>query len=161
MLSGFSPALAWFLAGMVMVFLEFMLPGVIIVFFGAGALLTALLAWLGLLPSLTAQAAFFCIVSPLLLFTLRRFLGRFFKGDVADSNTFFDPGEYTGRTARVVRRIEPGSPDGRIRLDGTDWKALADRVIEEGELVRVLEKRNITFTVEKAGTDRKDDGTCT
>ena len=152
-----QPELIWFLLGIALILLEFILPGVIIVFFGIGAVLTALLSWLGLLPSITAQLVFFCVCSPVLLFTLRRYLGNFFRGDVTDRNRFSGGGEYIGRTARAASLIEPGSPDGRIRFEGTDWKAVSAELIEEGEVVEIVAKSNITFTVRKPAGGREAD----
>jgi len=39
----------WFIAGLVLILLEFVVPGVILVFFGAGAWVVALGMWLGVI----------------------------------------------------------------------------------------------------------------
>ena len=54
-----------------------------------------------------------------------------------------------GEKARVTVDISPNSPDGRIQFEGTEWKANADRYIPEGEVVEIVEKKNITFKVKR------------
>ena len=48
-------ALLWFLFGLGIMVLELVQPGFIVIFFGIGAWVTALLVWLGVLQSLNAQ----------------------------------------------------------------------------------------------------------
>ena len=44
----FNPVLIWFLIGLALVLSEFMLPGIILVFFGLGAWAVCLTTWMGL-----------------------------------------------------------------------------------------------------------------
>jgi membrane protein implicated in regulation of membrane protease activity len=142
-----KPEIVWLVAGIILVFLELAIPGVILVFFGAGAILTALLTWIGVLPTTIAQLICFCATSLILLFALRRTLSRHFRGEVRRGGRYDDTREYLGKTARVTCRIIPGSTDGRIDFEGTEWKAVADEEIGEGSSVEILEKDNITFKV--------------
>lgn len=146
-----TPQLLWFSIGVILILLEFMVPGVILVFFGIGAVLTAALTWLGILPGPTWQLIFFCVCSLGLLFGLRRYFGKFFKGDVAGEEDYSESREYAGQRARVTTTISPNSPDGRIQFEGTEWKAVSYRYIAEGEIVEIVEKTNITFTVKPVG----------
>jgi len=43
-----SPALIWFITGIIFLLLEFVVPGIILFFFGCGAILAAIFAWIGL-----------------------------------------------------------------------------------------------------------------
>jgi membrane protein implicated in regulation of membrane protease activity len=142
-----TPQLLWFSIGVILILLEFIVPGVILVFFGIGAVLTAALTWLGILPGSTLQLIFFCVCSIGLLFVLRKYFSQFFKGDVDVEENYSKSQEYTGQRARVTTAISPDSPDGRIQFEGTEWKALSHRYIPEGEIVEIVEKKNITFTV--------------
>jgi membrane protein implicated in regulation of membrane protease activity len=142
-----TPQLLWFLFGVVLIILEFTVPGVILVFFGIGAVLTAALVWLGILTNATWQVLFFVVSSLTLLFLLRKYFSLFFKGEVEDRESFQGSKEYAGQRARVTTAISPGSPGGRIRFEGTEWNAVSDRYIPEGELVEIVDKKNITFTV--------------
>ena len=75
-----TPALIWFLIGFALVLVEFALPGVIIVFLGLGAWVTALFVWLGWAESVGAQTAVFMISSVMLLFGLRHIFRGWFMG---------------------------------------------------------------------------------
>lgn len=141
--------LIWFLAGIILILLEFMVPGVLLVFFGVGALLTALLVWLGVTGGALGQLVFFSVSSLALLFGLRRFAAGFFRGDTSGESD----SEYEGKTARAVTAIEPGSIDGRVFFEGTDWKAESSVSIPRGAPVRITGKRNITLFVEPLKAD--------
>ncbi|HCL97209.1 MAG TPA: NfeD family protein, partial [Verrucomicrobiales bacterium] len=70
----------WFIAGLAMILLEFVAPGVIIIFFGIGAWVVAMGMWIGMIDSVPAQCLTFAISSLLLLFTLRRYMTTWFVG---------------------------------------------------------------------------------
>ncbi len=143
-----NPGYIWLISGLVLMFLEFVVPGVILVFFGFGAILTAAGWWLGLLPSMAAQLGCFCITSLVCLFTLRKYFSRFLKGKVSDSGEFDNSAEFVGKTARVTSEIIPNDDSGRVDFDGSEWKAMADCKIEVGQTVQIIDTDNITFKVE-------------
>jgi membrane protein implicated in regulation of membrane protease activity len=89
-----SPPVVWFLIGFALLIAEFALPGIIIVFFGMGAWITALTTWLGLTTSLPSQNIVFCISSVLLLFVLRNRLKNIFVGNATNDKI---EDEYTGK----------------------------------------------------------------
>lgn len=142
----FLPELIWFVIGIFLLVLEFILPGVIICFFGAGAILTAILTWIGLLPNLASQLIFFLVSSLLLLIFLRRYFSKWLKGKSIGGEEDIE-NEFVGKKVKVTKKIEPNNDFGRIEYEGTDWKASADEVIEAGEVVEIIEKQNITFKV--------------
>ena len=76
----FNPPLIWFLIGLGLVLVEFMIPGAIIVFFGVGAWIAALTTWIGLTDSLAWQIIVFSVSSVALLLMLRRRLKGQFLG---------------------------------------------------------------------------------
>ncbi len=63
----FNPALLWFLLGLALIFLEFVVPGVILVFFGIGAWAAAVTTYFGLTASFESQLLIFAVASILLL----------------------------------------------------------------------------------------------
>ena len=74
-------------AGLAFLVLELVVPGLVLVFLGAGALLVALLIWLGLLTSwVTALIAWF-ISSLALLLGLRGLVVRLFPGEEETQST--------------------------------------------------------------------------
>ncbi len=141
------PEIFWLALGIVLMFLELAMPGVILVFFGAGAIITAILAWTGVLSSTTGQMLCFVVSSVVMLFALRRYFRRFFGGRVVRGREYDEREEYQGKTARVTCAIVPGTTSGRIEFDGCDWKAVASETIAEGSSVEIVGKDNITFTV--------------
>ena len=136
--------LIWFLAGVGMLFLELAIPGIVFCFFGAGAIITAIFIWFGILPNLTWQLIVFISTSLILLLTLRKYLSQYFKGNSEEE----EDSEYVGKTVIVTRTIIPGTVEGRIFLDGTEWKATSDIRIEKDTNVIITQKKNITFSVE-------------
>ena len=66
----FNPVLIWFLVGLALILSEFMVPGVILVFFGMGAWITAIGAWVGFAPDTSSQLLIFAISSVILLVLL-------------------------------------------------------------------------------------------
>lgn len=149
-----TPELIWFSSGVVLIFLEFAVPGVILVFFGIGAVLTSLLVWVGILPGAVEQLVVFGVSSLGLLFGLRKYASRFFKGDSTEEVD----DEYTGKIARVTREIVPGALDGKVFFEGTDWKADSLVDIPEGSSVRITGKNNITLIVEPVEGFRRREG---
>ncbi|MCK5842865.1 MAG: NfeD family protein [Candidatus Sabulitectum sp.] len=139
-----TPELIWFSGGVILIFLEFAVPGVILVFFGVGAILTSILTWAGMLPGTTEQLIVFGVSSLTLLFGLRKYASRFFKGGSTEERD----DEYTGKLARVVTGIVPGSLEGKVFFEGSDWKADSLVSIPEGSSVRITGKNNITLIVE-------------
>ncbi|MFP4459866.1 MAG: NfeD family protein [Candidatus Zixiibacteriota bacterium] len=151
-----SPALIWFAVGILFLFLEFAVPGVILFFFGSGALLTAILSWIGILDSLPGQMLFFIASSVILLITLRRYLKNTFMGRAkGNTNNRGEMSEFIGKRGKVIRRIVPDSSGGRIKFKGTDWNAEADETIEVGKFVRIISYDNITLKVEPISSEKK------
>lgn len=140
----------WALAGIILMISELILPGLILFFFGIGALLTALLSWiLPLSPNL--QIIVFIIASLAALFGLRRFLKPVFTGRTsAQAASDDDPGALTGSSGKVVDAIAPGQ-NGRILLNGARWKAESADTLPEGTPVEVIGQNNLTLTVKRKG----------
>ncbi len=146
----FTPGVAWFVLGLIFLFLEFILPGIIIGFFGVGAILTAVLYWVGILDSLTAQLICFLVSSLLLLFVLRRYLKKLFVGKTTTGRDSDEMDNPVGKTAKVVEDIKKDGSQGRIVFEGTEWKALSTQDIPAGSIVTITDKDNITYTVKKS-----------
>ena len=138
----------WAIAGMVLIGVEFLLPGFVVVFFGVGALATALLT--AVLPALrtdlAAQVLIWAGSSGLSLLALRRYLKPIFVG-------FRNRGgaeDLHGNSAEVVEPIEPGRP-GRVRVHGTTWKATshADSFLV-GDIVDIVRNDSLTLEVTRS-----------
>lgn len=143
-----SPSLIWFLVGVGFVIAELLVPGFILIFFAAGSWIAAL-ATLLTGVGLTSQILVFIVSSLILLFTLRKYSLKTFKGrvrgnvdaDLADSKI--------GKTAIVTQTITPHGP-GEIKFMGSFWRAVADMEIEEGQSVLIVSQESadsLTFKV--------------
>ncbi|NOY22497.1 MAG: NfeD family protein [Acidobacteria bacterium] len=144
-----KPDVIWFIVGIVLMLLEMAVPGLVIIFFGIGAIAVSVTCMIAS-PSLTMQLVIFIVVSGFSLALLRRWLKtRFFssKDGLDGDPTVLD--EFTGKTAVVDQPIAPGRP-GKVEFKGTHWKAEAEEKIATGEIVVILEKDNITLKVSKS-----------
>jgi membrane protein implicated in regulation of membrane protease activity len=140
---------AWFLIGVGFMLLEFIIPGFIIFFFGAGAWIAALITALGI-SDLNVQLLVFLISSILLLVFLRRSVKRYFEGKVSKKDISDDLIESVkGEKAVVVSDISPNKIGGKVEFHGTHWNAEADEEIKKGEVVEILERKNLVLKVRK------------
>jgi membrane protein implicated in regulation of membrane protease activity len=140
--------LLWFIVGLVMLFAELALPGFVIIFFGAGAWITALVVWLGLVTSFSAQLVTFLVSSMVSLVLFRkqgmRYFGGKISGKLAPEQSLDD---IRGEKAVVVNAIKPNSLDGKVEFNGTMWAAESDVNIAPGAVVEVVQRTNLTLRV--------------
>ena len=146
-----NPVFVWAIIGLLLVGSEFFVPGVVIIFFGIGALFTAILSAIipGLRPSIAFQILIWLGASGLSLAFLRRYLSRIFKG-----KTLIDDGSgASGKTAGVIEAISPEKP-GRVRFEGTTWKAQSyTETFKPGDTVEILKQEGLTLIVTKSILD--------
>ncbi len=135
----------WAVAGLLLVLSEFVVPQFVVFFFGAGALLNALLVTVvpPLRSRITVQLLLWFLTSGVSLWLLRRYVAGWFRGDdyVGEDESAL------GKTGTVVETIPEGG-SGRVRFGGTTWQAQClEGAIDEGATVTVLEKRGVTLVV--------------
>ncbi len=141
-----KPEIIWIVIGIIMLILEFGLPGLIIFFFGLGALVTGFLCLFFNL-SLNAQLIIFILTSVITLLTLRKWLKKIFYGRISSQkNGDIDSDEFVGEEAVVTEKIIAGHK-GKVEFHGTSWQATADQAIPKGTTVVVVSKNNITLIV--------------
>ena len=144
-----NPPVIWFIAGLVLVLLEFINPGVVSIFFGIGAWIVAFIL-LFVSISLNVQLSIFLIASILLLLFLRKCFKTLFQGSsVSTDDEEMTFNEFFGKKAVVTRTITPETP-GRVEFRGSYWNAQASEKIAEGESVEIIDKNNITLIVKPA-----------
>lgn len=140
----------WFIVGLVMILLEFMQPGLVIVFFGAGAWVVSLLAYLDILETLTSQILVFGVVSLGLLLALRRWVKDKFYGHVGDKQNLNENlDEFTGKPVVVLQDVIPGQPGGKIEFKGTTWSAISEEEIKQGETALIVALDGLTIKIKK------------
>ena len=54
-----------------------------------------------------------------------------------------------GKIVPVIEYIQPGEVGGKVRYQGSNWKAAASEPIAPGESVKIVGCDNITLIVEK------------
>ena len=145
-------ALIWFLAGLVLVLLEFAAPGVVLVFIGLGAWVTALAVKLGWAEGVGAQMAWFAASSLVLLLALRRFFKSWFSGFSNKQDMLRNLDEFTGQEVRVVSEVR-GQARGLVEFKGANWSARAaangDDVFEPGSRARITAVDGLCLLISK------------
>jgi len=143
-----STPLIWFLVGVAFLIAELALPGFILIFFTAGCWIVAITIWFFDI-NLTNQIAIFIISSLILLFTLRKYSMKVFKGQTRDIIDDKYAESKIGKTAIVTKNISSTVP-GEIKVMGSFWRAIADEEIEEGKPVLIESQESedgLTFKV--------------
>jgi len=138
-----DPAVIWFLVGLGLLLLELVLPGLVILFFGVGAWVTALVCAISDI-SLNWQIFIFLIASLLGLILLRKYLKkRFFSK--ADKEVEDQLEEFIGRKGMAVDDFKDGS--GKVEFKGTRWSARCEAPVKKGEWVTIQSKESLILTV--------------
>lgn len=148
-LESLSPEIIWIILGIVFIFFEFFIPGLVIAFFGVGALITALTTWMKLTTSLTSQLLVFMISSLLFLVFLRKYVKSTFLGKTKESESERNFNIEIGKIVPVVEFIQPGEVGGKVRYMGTTWSATASEPIAPGDSVEIIGNDGLTLIVEK------------
>ena len=126
--------LVWFLIGAAFLIAEMMVPGFILVFFAGGSWIVAATVFFLDDLNLTTQVVIFIVSSLTLLFSLRRYGLETFKGK--SKGGIDDEFSQVGQKAQVTKAI-PIDGLGEIQLGGTFWRATAEVLIEQDQLVIV------------------------
>ncbi|MEZ4387401.1 MAG: NfeD family protein [Candidatus Krumholzibacteriia bacterium] len=151
--------LIWFLGGLILILLEFAAPGVIIVFFGVGAWLTALCTWLGLTDSLALQLLVWATSSVLLLVILRRRLSERFHGfETGQQDPMANLDEFAGVEVLVTEDVAPDHRRGRVEFRGAGWTAVSDSPIAAGRLAVIESVNGLTLHVRPVVTGAANEG---
>ncbi len=144
----FTSANLWFVIGVVLILAEFAAPGVVLVFFGLGAVVVSIATYTGLVHSVGSQLLVFGISSLVLLFSLRRFVRNRFTGFVqnAQNPASGSVDDAEGTLVKVLEEITPEKP-GRVEYKGAAWTAVADGVLPAGGYGRIAKIDGLTITV--------------
>lgn len=141
-----KPEIIWTLVGLGLLFLELMLPGLIVFFFGVGALIVAGICFFAEI-SINLQLGIFIVTSIALLIILRGLLKKVFMGHSKSADGDGSSlSEFVGERAIVKEKITPQRP-GKVEFHGSNWAAIADGTIEEGATVEITAQDNITLKV--------------
>jgi len=139
----------WLGSGIFLMAIEFLVPGLVLVFVGLGALTVALGMHLGYIDEIVQQFITFFISSIIYLLTLRFLVLRFVPSVTRKENIDEDE-EVMGSIVEIVADINSGE-FGRVEHSGSSWQARAegDQTILKGEQVKIIGRDNITWIVQK------------
>lgn len=138
-----NPALIWFLIGLTFALLELVIPGLVIVFFAAGAWVVSLVC-LFLPIGLDAQIVIFMITSIVSLVIFRKYLKRKFFNESDDGPATLED-EFIGRHAVALSDFV--DTQGTIKFKGTQWQAESKDEIKKGQRVEIIQKESIKLIV--------------
>ena len=139
----------WLGSGIFLMAIEFLVPGLVLVFVGLGALTVALGMHLGYIDEIVQQFITFFISSIIYILTLRFLVLRFVPSVTRKENIDEDE-EVIGSIVELVADINSGE-FGRVEHSGSSWQARAegDQTILKGEQVKIIGRDNITWIVKK------------
>ena len=139
----------WLGSGIFLMAIEFLVPGVVLVFVGLGSLTVVFGMYLGYIDGILQQFITFFISSIIYLLTLRFLVLRFFTSVTRKENIDEDE-EVMGSIVELVADINSGE-FGRVEHSGSSWQARAegDQTILKGEQVKIIGRDNITWIVQK------------
>jgi membrane protein implicated in regulation of membrane protease activity len=143
-----EPRFHWLMSGVVLMILEFALPGFVVFFFGIGAIIVGAISWIWDI-SFNTQLIIFIISSLVLLVTLRRWVKGIFVGYTSSQKAIGELShEFMGQKATVIEAILPDQP-GKVEFRGSGWDAESNECIEVGTRVEIVGQESIRLKVRK------------
>lgn len=134
----------WVVLGVVLLVIEIFAVSFFFMFFGLGALATALLTYLDVTKDFYTQLIAFGLVSVASMLLFRKQLRELFYRKGEDYN------EFLNEKAKVVQPI-PAKGEGKVFYRGTEWlaEAIGGQAIAVGTQVKIKKVDGIRFFVEE------------
>lgn len=138
----------WLIIALALFVIEILTPGFVIMWFGVGALVAALLS-IFRIESLTIQIVSFVVVSLVLVILSRTIFKNVFIKNSPDMKTNADV--VLGKIGIVTDEIDNNLSTGRILIEGQDWSARSDdsSVIAKDEKIVIIKWVGATLIVKK------------
>ena len=140
--------LIWIILGLVLLGLEqAFAAGFYLFFFGVAAILTGVLAALGVLPGAIVQLVVFIAATLSLVYFREQLLGMFGKGGAAPKDDFDSP---VGGVGEAAQEIAAGG-HGKINFRGSSWSAknVGSDTVSAGERVKVQAVDGLVLNISK------------
>ncbi len=144
-----KPEFIWILVGLFFVLLEFVIPGLVIIFFGAGAIIAGV-ACIFTDISLNTQLIIFIATSIVLLILLRRAIKDTFIGNSSDDPEQTSLKENVGKQVIALEDIEAGQI-GKVEFCGTSWSAQPQESVSKGQTLVIVAQEGIVLKVKSKG----------
>ena len=110
-MGGFSYTV-WLVLGLALIILEPLVPGLVVIFLGFGALLTAAVVYFDLIPGMAGQIFFWLITSGVMIGLLREQVRKIFPS--LEKSEGSDETEYLDREVEVINLVDGKSDRGRV-----------------------------------------------
>ncbi|MCB0696021.1 MAG: NfeD family protein [Chitinophagaceae bacterium] len=139
-----NTAVIWFLVGLVLILVELVLPGLVLLFFGVGAWVTALVCLVSN-PGINTQLFIFLAGSLISLVLLRNLIKKKYMDRKSPDSELED--EYIGQTAVAISSFAAGET-GKVTFKGSNWEAIAQQAVTTGQRLRITGYKSIKLFVE-------------
>ncbi|MBN2038909.1 MAG: NfeD family protein [Spirochaetes bacterium] len=139
----------WWMIGIILVLLEFLIPGLVIVFLGLGAFVVAAFLHFGLISGIIQELLTWFISSIFFLVTLRFLVMMYYPSDTKKKDINEDH-EVIGTIVDLLEDITENQK-GRIKHSDSTWPAASENgeEIKAGEKVEIVGRENLTWIVKK------------
>lgn len=115
----------WFIVALAFFILEILTPGFVLMWFGAGALVSGLLDVFGI-HNLTVQILVFAITSIILVTLSRTIFKNIFMRASPGAGLKTNMDAVIGKVGVVTEKIDPDLSVGRVLIEGQDWAAITE-----------------------------------
>ena len=144
-----NTVMVWLVVLILCLIIEASTMGLTTIWFAGGSLIALFLALAGI--EMKIQIIVFLVISFVLLFSTRPLAVRYFNREREKTNL----DSLIGRKAAVLEKINSLEDKGLVNVNGVEWRASAEEVIREGEIVVIREIKGVKLIVER---ERKEEG---
>ena len=123
----------WLIVAGVFFIFEMMTVGFLVFWLGIASLLAMFVSLFS--PNIIVQTTVFVLSSIILIFSTKPFTKKFLRTKTVNTNAF----SIIGKTALVIKDIDPINSKGQIKINGEVWTATSynNEFIKEGTEVKV------------------------
>lgn len=142
--------LVWIFIGIILILLEFALPGLVIVFFGTSAVVVGIAVYYGLPQTMGIPFFVFTALTVLQIFVLRQRFRGWFKGDVVSERSGRDAMEdFVGREVVAITDFEERDLVGKVEFRGSNWNAQSTATLKAGERAVISGRDGLKLLINK------------
>ncbi len=145
-----DPWLIWFLVGLALIFSEFFLPGIVLIFFGLAAWIVAAFSFPGFLGSIALHLALFAASAIVLTVCLRGVIWRLMRDSHQQLPGQLDEfDEFTGKSVQVLTDFAGPGALGKVEFKGAEWKARSEDELSTGDTAEIVSLDGLTLNIRK------------
>lgn len=145
----------WLILGIILILSELILPGLISIFMGIAALLIAGTISVGFISNWMSAVIAWMVLSIFLIITLRAWTLKIWPGETSKGSMDEDK-DAQGSLVNAVTDITSDEIGGQINFRDALWQARTDgRVIKNGEIVRLVKRSGLVWTVSPINSEIK------